>query len=167
MNRRSGFTLIELTITMSAGTVMMILAIGMLHQSMTLASRAHQQMQHLRALDRLAREFRRDAHRAQGCTVGPEGVIHFSLPDQGVVTYRAAGRQITRQQPLADGRSRRESFVLTDQSSTTFESLSEPFRAVATVVHRPPGAVTTPRVDRKVSAVIGRLTQHEMGDLSP
>ena len=51
------FTLVELCVTMSAGSAMMILAISMLHQSMSLATVSRQRADHQRSLDRLAGEL--------------------------------------------------------------------------------------------------------------
>ena len=48
MSKREAFTLVELTVTMSAGSAMMILAIGLLHQSMSLATVARQRADHQR-----------------------------------------------------------------------------------------------------------------------
>lgn len=167
MNERKAFTLVELTVTMSTGSAMMILAIGMLHQSMSLATTARQRAEHQQALDRLAREFRRDTHRAARCTVGPEDAIELVMTDDSVVSYRAQDNHITRQQPMANGHSRREVFTLNDQSSATFESLANPSRAVLTVMHLSPGGSIKSRFDCRVAAVIGRLTIHERGERLP
>lgn len=166
MNNRRAFTLIELTVTMSAGSVMMILAIGMLHQSMSLATIARQRADHQRSLDRLAGEFRRDVHRAVRINVDTQDEIELILSDQKVVTYTAQGNQVTRQQPLADGRIRREAFEFHDSSTATFETLKQPARAQLTVVHQSAGGLAKPRVDRKVAAVLGRLTMHQQAEVS-
>jgi hypothetical protein len=168
MSKREAFTLVELTVTMSAGSAMMILAIGMLHQSMSLATVARQRADHQRSLDRLAGEFRQDVHRAVRCTVDTkEDAIELIMPDDNVVTYKVEGNHVARRQPLHDGLSRREAFEFNDSSTATFESLQQPARAVLTVIHRPTGGLVRPRVDRKVAAVLGRLTQHEQAEATP
>ena len=45
-SHRYAFTLVELCVTMSAGSAMMILAIGLLHQSMSLATVARHRADH-------------------------------------------------------------------------------------------------------------------------
>ena len=167
MSKREAFTLVELTVTMSAGSAMMILAIGLLHQSMSLATVARQRADHQRASDRLAGEFRRDVHRAVRCTVDGQDTIELIMPDNDVVTYKAEDNHVTRQQPLDDGLSRREAFELNDSSIAKFKSVEQPARAVLTVIHRSRGGIVKPRVDRKVAAVLGRLTQHEQAEATP
>lgn len=167
MIRRKAFTLVELCVTMSVGSAMMILAIGMLHQSMSLATVARQRGDYQRALDRLASEFRRDVHRAVQCTVDTQQSAALTMSDDTVVTYRSEGNRVIRQQPLGDGRSRRETFEFDDASTAIFESLQQPARSVLTVIHQSPIGGMKPRVDRKVAAVIGRLSQQEQAEASP
>ena len=167
MSKREAFTLVELTVTMSAGSAMMILAIGLLHQSMSLATVARQRADHQRASDRLAGEFRRDVHRAVRCTVDAQDAIKLIMPDDNVVTYKTEVNHVTRQQALDDGRARREVYEFNDSSTAKFESLQQPSRAVLTVIHRSAGGRVKPRVDRKVAAVLGRLTRHEQAEATP
>ena len=89
------------------------------------------------------------------------------MPDDNVVTYKAELNHVTRQQPLDDGRARREVYEFNDSSTAKFESLQQPSRAVLTVIHRSPGGRVKPRVDRRIAAVIGRLTQHEQAEATP
>ena len=89
------------------------------------------------------------------------------MSDDTVVTYRSEGNRVIRQQPLGDGRLRRETFKFDDSSTAIFESLQQPARSVLTVIHQSPVGLVKPRVDRKVAAVIGRLSQHEQAEASP
>jgi hypothetical protein len=139
----------------------------MLHQSMSLATVSRQRADHQRSLDRLASEFRRDVHRAVRCTVAASDTIELVMSDDNAVTYLAKGNQVTRRQPLDGGLSRREAFEFENSSTATFESLQQPARAVLTVLHQSPGGLVKPRVDRKVAAVLGRLTMHEQAEASP
>ena len=167
MNQRKAFTLIELTVTMSAGSAMMIMAIGMLHQSMSLATSARERADHQRTLDRLASEFRFDVHRAAKYKIDAEGKVELAMPDEGFVSYQANENHVTRVQPLADGRNRRETFDLNDSSLVVFESLPQPDRVVLTVIHQPANGTRQPRVDRRVAAVVGRLVQSEQVEAKP
>jgi len=166
MIRRKAFTLVELCVTMSAGSAMMILAIGLLHQSMSLATVSRQRADQQRSLDRLGGEFRRDVHRAVRFNVDAQDKIELIMPDNDIVTYLAQGNQVIRRQPLDDRLARREVFEFNDSSNATFESLQQPARAVLTVLHQSPGGLVEPRVDRKVVAVLGRLTMHEQAEAS-
>lgn len=166
MNRRTAFTLVELCVTMSAGSAMMVLAIGMLHQSMSLASVSRQRADHQRSLDRLAGEFRRDVHRAVQLSADAQDTIKLIMPDDNIVTYMAIENQVIRRQPLDNGLSRREAFEFDHSSTAKFESLQQPARAVLTIAHQSIGSQMKPRVDRKVTAVLGRLTMHEQAEPS-
>jgi hypothetical protein len=163
---RYAFTLIELSVTITAGSALMILAIGLLHQSMNLASIASDRADHQRTLERLAREFRSDVHHAVNCTVTANDDALLVLPDEMIVTYVVQTDRVTRKQRLGDKLVRQEVFPFGVPANATFESLESPRRAVLTVAGVSPVGDRT-RVDRKVSAVIGRLIQHERGEVSP
>jgi hypothetical protein len=166
-NNRSAFTLVELSISMSAGSALMILAIGLVHQTMSLSSTGRQRSDHQRTLARLAVEFRHDVHRAAECNVESPGNIELVLAGDNLVTYEARGNRITRRQPLDDGRTRREVFTFSVQSTATFESIDQSTRAAVTIVHNSHLSNEHPRVDRKIIAVVGRLTTHQTGEVLP
>lgn len=62
MRHRAAHTLVELVVSMTVGSALMVLAVGLLHQSLSLASTARTRANQFRTLDRLAQDFRRDAH---------------------------------------------------------------------------------------------------------
>jgi len=165
--RRDAFTLVELSVSMTAGSTLIILAIGLVQQSMSLASLGRQRSGHQRTLNRLAGEFRHDVHRAERCTVESPQRMQLVLPGDTLVTYEVREHRLSRQEPLADGRSRREAFVLDAHSTVTFESIDQPTRAVLSILRNSNPPAGQPRVDRKIAAVVGRLTAHERGDVSP
>jgi hypothetical protein len=166
MKNRTAVTLTELLVTMSAGSALMMLAIGTLHQSMSLASAARQRSDHQRTLDRLARAFRHDVHRADQCSVGSPEHVEFSMPDDSAVTYDVSANRVTRQQRLQQGPDHRETFEFNAEALVTFERLDEPARAVLTIAGKLPSGGPA-RVDRQVSAVVGRLIKHERAEVSP
>jgi type II secretory pathway component PulJ len=163
---RDAFTLVELSITMTAGSALMILAIGLLHQSMSLASMARDRSDHQRTLERLAREFRRDVHHADNCTVTADDNALLVMPDEMTVTYVAETGRVTRRQRLGDKLARHDVFPFSTRATATFESLRSPNRAVLTVSSVSPVSDQA-RVDRRISAVVGRVLQHEQGEVSP
>jgi hypothetical protein len=166
-HKRAGFTLIELTVTMGAGGTLMFLAIGLVHQTMSLSSIGRERCDHQRTTTRLASQFRRDVHRAQQYSVESPSSVQLVLPGDGVVSYQAEDNHLIRLQPLDDGTTRREVFRLEERSSVTLESLQDPTRAVLTIMHHPPATAAQPRLDRRVEALLGRLTAHQQGEPSP
>lgn len=167
MIKRRAFTLIELSVSMTAGSALLIMAIGLLHQSMSLASTARERSDHQRTLNRLAQEFRRDVHRAAQCTTTSTDRMQLRMPDASEITYVVSDNRVTRRQPRDGGPDRRESFEFGSSATATFESLTEPNRAVLVVVDRPHPSIDRTRIDRKVAAVVGRLASHENSEVSP
>ena len=165
--RRTAFTLVELSVSMSAGSALLVLVIGLVHQSMSLVSLGQQRSEHHQNVNRLAADFRFDVHRAEQCTVESPRRIQLQLPSDQVVTYQAVANRVTRQQPLDGGSVRREASVLSDASTVTFETIDQPSRVVLSVIDHSNAQEGGPKVDRKIAAVIGRLTTHEQGDVSP
>jgi prepilin-type N-terminal cleavage/methylation domain-containing protein len=165
MNQRRGFTLVEVLVTMSVGSTLMVLAIGLVHQTLTLSTVARQRDDHLRSLNRLARQFRDDVHHSTACTVTTPDQLQLEMPDESVVTFRAESNRVTRMQPTSDGRTRKATFLLLSNSSTQFAVLDDPNRAVVTVAR---STITVPHkdvVDRKTEAVVGRLSIHEQAEV--
>lgn len=166
-HQRAAFTLVELSITMAAGGTLMMLAIGLVHQTMSLSATDRQHCDHQRATDRLAAQFRSDVNQAQSCTVESGQNIELILPGDDRIQYEADGNQLIRLQPLGDGTVRRESFRLDEHASASFELLDEPARAAVTIRRQAPHSNLAPRIDRHVSAVVGRRIAHQQGALAP
>jgi hypothetical protein len=164
---RNAFTLVELSVSMSAGSALLVLVIGLVHQSMSLVSLGQRRSEHHQSVNRLATDFRFDVHRAVQCTVESPVRIQLHLSSDQVVTYQAAANRVTRQQPLDGGSLRREAFVLSDASTVTFELIDQPRRVVLSMIDNSHAEERAPKVYRKIAAVIGRLTDHEQGDVSP
>jgi prepilin-type N-terminal cleavage/methylation domain-containing protein len=165
MNQRHGFTLVELLVTMILGSTLMVLAVGLVHQTLSLSSASRQRDDHMRSLNRLARQFRFDVHRATTCTVTTPDRMQLEMPDDSVVTFRAEANRVTRTQPTSDGPTRRAAFLLLPDSSIQFEALDDPVRALVTVA-RPMITVSHEDViDRKTEAVVGRLAIHEAAEV--
>lgn len=171
MNRlahsRSAFTLIELSITMAAGGTLMLLAIGLVHQTMSLSSMGRRQADHQRTTTRLATQFRHDVHRAKQSTVESPSGLQLILAGDNRVSYRAQGNRLTRLQPLEDGTTRRDVFTLHEHSSVAFRALDEPSRVELTILRYAPLTDAQPRPDRGIQALLGRLIAHQQGELSP
>ncbi len=149
MNARRGFTLTELLITMTAGSALMVLAVGLVHQSMHLTSAARRGADEHRAMSRLASQFRADIRMADRVTLESDSQIRISIPEQGEVTYIAEAATCARTiaDPSAGDRNAqagRESYQLQPGGLMRFEMLEQPRRAALvlsrggiTAIHRP------------------------------
>ena len=99
--RRSlGHTLVELLIVMSTGSAMLVLAIGMIHQSMTISSRSEKQANHHRAYSRLAMQLRDDIRASVRCRV--EGNELELTSPHGKIVFRHEGSEVTRLTRIKD-----------------------------------------------------------------
>jgi type II secretory pathway pseudopilin PulG len=127
MNRRRGFTLLELTMVFSVGMVIMIVS-GTLLYSISRANSAHgDAMRSFNEVNRLAEKFRADARAATGLESLTEDIEgkpskfwKFKLSDDRCVTYR----------PTPQGLDRIE---YSDNRPTAYESFTLPERCAAEI----------------------------------
>ncbi len=169
--KRPAFTLIELVLTMTVGSSLMVLSIGLLQQSMRLATLARHRAETHRALDRLASEFRHDLHRAVQCSIEQPNRIDLVMGDSTEVSYIAQSNVVTREQggggeaQDASQPLRRESYDLGEGGSATFEKSDRADLASMTISTA--SVAGPPRTDRHVTAAVGRLTRLESTEASP
>ncbi|MEN6407145.1 MAG: prepilin-type N-terminal cleavage/methylation domain-containing protein [Thermoguttaceae bacterium] len=113
-----GFTLIEMIVVMTAGAILLGIAVGMLHLLMRTEQTGRDRVGRTAAFAQLAEQFRTDA--AAALQFEPDR-RRFILPDQREATYQTVGATMDREE-RKDGRLlRRESFALTAGSSVTFK----------------------------------------------
>lgn len=173
-NVRSGFTLTELLITMTAGSILMILAVGMVHQSMHLTSATRREADEHRSVSRLASQFRQDVRMADQVLIESASSVRLTIPQHGEVTYVAETaacvrtRSVASTTSAADGRVSRETYRLQPGGQVSFEMLEQPRRAALVVSRGDPATrqrqesrsshdlhLQTPQVALRVEAVAG------------
>ena len=164
MNRRSGFTMVEIMVTMTIGSALMVLGVGLVHQTLTLSTASRVRSDHLRSLNRLARQFRADIHRASSCTIESPDQMLLEMPDSRTVTFTADSNIIVRLQPTGDGRTRRAHYRLSPDAAIKFETVDDPDRARLTVT-RSTRFTTHESIDRRTEAVIGHLATLEQAEV--
>ena len=167
MNHRPGHTLIELCVTMSIGSAVMAVAVGLVHQSLSLASAARQRAAAHRVIDRLSRDLRSDVHLAKDVTANSPQQIELSWEDGSVIQYRIVDHLVRRLQLDNGAMIRRDEYALGESVLATFRPLSQPPRVA--LVLQPTSAVEGPRpsVDREITAVIGRTLAHQRAEVTP
>jgi prepilin-type N-terminal cleavage/methylation domain-containing protein len=134
MSIRSGFTLTELMVTMSVGSVLMVLAVGLVHQSMQLTATTRRVADEHQAISRLASQFRDDVRRADQVRIESDKVVRISIPERGEITYSAEAATCTRtmMDPAVEPRTNwagSEEYRLLPGGQIRFESLEQPRRA--------------------------------------
>jgi prepilin-type N-terminal cleavage/methylation domain-containing protein len=184
---RNGFTMVELMITMSAASALMVLAIGLVHRAMLLESRGQQRADTHRTATRLSNQFRRDIH--AGLTVSIEvnsdreknetsttdspsdisltqdaaqTTLRIDLPGQGKITYRTDGPLVTRTRRNAEESVHREEYRFSPGDHAVIEALSPaegiaPERIRLKIVRTTELDPTRPRIEVHLEVVVGRL----------
>ena len=103
--RRRGFTLVEMMVAISVGTVLLGLAALLIGSLMKLDRAGRARLAEESRLDRLAQVFRADVHAATGLAPGaPAGELRLILPGGRSVAYRAGPGAVVRARP--DGEER-------------------------------------------------------------
>ncbi|MGI9177841.1 MAG: prepilin-type N-terminal cleavage/methylation domain-containing protein, partial [Pirellulales bacterium] len=122
-HRRRGISLVELLAAMAAASVVMATAMGLVHTSYRLESRARLVRSDEQTALRLARQFRTDVHEAR--TVMQPGVannplVSFTGPT-GRIDYRPLAQGLVRTTQPATGPTAREEFVFSKPIDWTAE----------------------------------------------
>jgi hypothetical protein len=167
MRNRRAHTLIELCVTMSVGSALMVTTVGLLHQSLSLASMARGRADAQRTVDRLANDFRHDVHLAAGITGSDAKQIELTRDDGAVIRYRADARRIQRLERSGDALVRQASYSFDQAIAIRFETIDAPRRAA--IVLEPATLSDGPRRTplHRITAVVGRRLAHQQGEVSP
>ena len=168
---RAGSMLIEMLMGFAAGSMVLLTAIGLIHQSMHWSKRVHARSDHASHVERLAANWRADAHAASGFTMD-DSVGQFLQGDGTRIQYRIDGNSVIRTQYEASVSTtenassavqNQETFRLNDRTEITFQSLTEPSRAVITLQPKTP-ALENGTGTVAVASVIGRWDKKSGGN---
>ena len=164
---RLAHTLIELSVTMSVGSALMILAVGLLHQTFALSSAAQSRADQHRTFERLARDFRQDVHAAASASSEQATTVDLVRDDGSTIRYRAEPQRIHREERDEGEITRREVYPFDRKLAIDFEILEQPDR-VSVKIRVEPGAigpeVTPPRT---LTAALGRRLAHQRAEVQP
>jgi len=159
-SRRRGTTLIELMVTISTASVLLLLATSVVHRMMRFESKSRQRASVHRTAVRLSHDFRKDIHQADSFQIrGREDqppTIRLVLPEGSDVTYRVTQHRVLREQRIDDQQVARETYDFPADYQVSF-SRSSPRLAELTVVHNPRLAGIGPQTVLHVEAEAGRL----------
>lgn len=155
MKRRSGTTLIELMLSMMAGSILMLLAITLVQQTFKLSQDARARTESQKALSRIALRFRSDVHLSK--SVEMVDASHVTLHGEaGEIEYYVAGNSLKREQKVVTGGTESDRFVFMANATIHFEVEKSPERFILSVAS-PTGLGESPtRKELNVSAVVGR-----------
>lgn len=152
-----GYTLVEIIIVMSIGSVVMLTAVSWIHRSMLLSKQIQSQQDHQSNLIRLAQFFRNDARNAVTATIHSGELVMTLVADQPAdspsdtsasqqqVQYHIDGSRIDRTETTASGQLHREQFTLAPGSHVEWLDDDLP-GSVTLLVLRSRGTPQTSRV---------------------
>ncbi|HUP80755.1 MAG TPA: hypothetical protein VM260_19550 [Pirellula sp.] len=156
MKHRNGSMLVELVLSMSAGSAVMLLAISLVHQTMSLAEKSRHWTDNHRTIDQLAQNFRRDIRLASEIEVTSEEDLLIKNPDGSSVSYTLLNHSVVRHRKHASSGNENERFILGDGSSASFQRISNPERISLTVSSETGLDDFPSRVDLHVESIVGR-----------
>jgi len=161
MRQRKGSTLVELVLSMTAGSTVMLLAISLVHQTMMVTEKSKHRTDHNRTLDQLAESFRRDVHLAETvfsaiADSADSNTLTMRLTDNSEIAYSVYGSTVERKRKNGPEGNEFERFVLDPSSLARFWVLQTPGRAVLQVLS-PTGIGERPtKPELIVETIVGR-----------
>ncbi len=156
MNRKFGFTLIELIVSMSIGSLLTSLAIGVVIQSMTMTTSTTAWIDEERAANRLVEQFRRDARHASTFIVESAQNVAMQL-SSGAVTYRVEENQVIREETFSDDVAARDRFFVGWHRTVAFAETTNPVGMSLAVTRDTELKNYGRQTDRMVMVTLGHL----------
>jgi type II secretory pathway component PulJ len=158
--KRSGVTLIETMIAVSTSSMLLLLAIGVLHQAMRLSSKAKNRTEFHQSDMRLSTQFREDVHRATKTELTDDGSLILTFVESESIAYRMESgvrpslvRELKRS---GEVNKRQEFFRLLDSAKCGFKISDTPHCVTLDISTEIPGGDQLQRVELRVSATVNR-----------
>jgi len=156
---RRGTLLLETVTALGAGSVVLLLSVGLIHHSMHWSRQLQSRSNMQRTLEQLARQWRIDSHAAQRAESTSEQQFVFRGAAGLEITYRTQGSEVTRMESRADtspgGIARKERYALDKSCSVHFEQLDAPKRS-ALEVRRAMVERDQWKIELRVESLVGR-----------
>ena len=150
MSRRA-FTLMEMLVVLTVGSVMLGISVGMLHLLLRSERTGRDRVHRAAVSARLAEQFRADAAAAARhvpIEAPSPTLCQFVLPGDRTVTYWELPEEVRREERIADKPVRQESYTLPDGCSVAVTVNGDPTLVSLVVTHKntPPAAGRAMRV---------------------
>ncbi|MDC0295581.1 hypothetical protein OAL35_01870 [bacterium] len=160
-----GYTLIELSITMSVGFSLLMLSVGLVHQVMRFHSISKQRAAEHQTFDRLSQDFRSSVHLAISANLKSATEITLTQADQTLIKY-STKQDAIRRQNIVDGKVKwQEIYQFARPILSTFATNQNPQQVSLTVSSAKESVGIQIRQSRQFNAVLGRRLDHEKGEV--
>jgi hypothetical protein len=158
--KRNGISLIETMIAVSASSLIFLLSIGVLHQTLRLSSKAKSRTDFHQSNTRFARCFRDDVHQATNLKIDDAGTLILTLKESGAIAYRMESGVVSiviREVKNSGGENiGQDVFRMLDTAKCEFHIEDNPDRVTLQINSEIPGEVGLRRVEMRVSATSNR-----------
>ncbi len=125
MNRNKAFTLVEMLMTMTMGSSLMLLAIGLVHQSLSLSKLGKSRGEHDSNVNRFAQQFRSDVHSAKILQAVSAKSLQLTMPDSTTVSYYAEESSVRREQTSIEGPQANDRFCFEPLCNIQFQPIAD------------------------------------------
>lgn len=122
--RRKAFSLIEMLMTISIGSTVMLTSVALLHKSLQLQTRSQNRAERAHTLDHFIETFRRDVHAASEAESASASNLTLSLSSGERVTYSAQENRLVREHQSEAGR-HVEQVELAEYESASYQLQSD------------------------------------------
>jgi type II secretory pathway component PulJ len=163
MTQRKGSTLVELVLSMSAGSTVMLLAICLVHQTMTMTQISKHRSDHDRTLDQFAQCFRRDVHLSMEVVPSDSNSLALRFSDGSEATYTVDDHAVSRKRKDGPDGDEFERFVLGNKSTARLEWIPSTKLALLVVLSETGIKERPSKPDLVVEAMVGRWKSLEEG----
>lgn len=159
MSRRLGAMLHEAVIVTAISSMIVLLGIRLLHQSMNFGAESRARIAFRQTSERLAIMFRDDVHNASNISFDRDGTFRIQFLDRGSVAYRSIRPEkphLERTYIDSDGLVMREEFRLLDRSLVSFSQVGTGEAVAFEIMSSIPGDKQLQRHELRVVARAGR-----------
>jgi len=161
MNRRRGFTLIEMIVALGISSMLAGIAVLMLHALLKSHNAGREHLEYCRTINRLAEQFRGDVHAAQKTSPEVNEGVFDLLPDSAdgaKIRYQCLQDRIDRSELKDDKVVRQESYMLPPDVEPSIKIQTHQDASIACILISP--KQQTPKLKHptpvRIEAVLGR-----------
>ncbi|MCH1497141.1 MAG: prepilin-type N-terminal cleavage/methylation domain-containing protein [Rubripirellula sp.] len=163
---RQGYTLIELSISMTVGSTLLILSAGLIHQVMRYHSVTRDRAHEHQILDRLGGDLRHDIHRAIAAQLKAANEVELEYDGNRFIHYKVNRYSVEKTHAQANRTTRMESYTFKRPIVGSFELLESPQLVSLTIQSPEEIQGTRKATPRRISASLSRVARHEIGEVS-
>ncbi len=156
MNARRGSTMIEMVISMGVGSSLMLLGIGLVHQSFRLSRNTQSQSDIERSFSRLSQQFREDVHGASDVSLRSNDSIELAQSDEIHILYRRDGLRLVREYRHETEPTATESYLIGPRGIVSFEFVPNVEQVTLRIDRERDGAEPAPRLEVHRTATLNR-----------